>query len=366
MSVAVGCFVADDRRYKLSPATYADFAAYFERPRLRFETGLGRRVPELGAGGLGLPHDGVTVIAGYPGDGKTTLLLNLARLAVEMTEGDGALVGRSVHFFSYEEPWQALAMKLLMIKAGKVLDTAANQVAYERAVRSGSAVEEAVEEAVVEAQRWLSAALDSRRLQLHDSAVNVRQVIDYVKAANPPTGVVIIDYIQKVPPTESGLVERYRQVQLVSEEFRKLAAEESIPVIVGAQLNRTLYGNRGKTPRATDRGSLNAIRESSDIGQDASMVLQIGLDKQNGPDNTARMRIEVVKNRNGRADIRFALHVNLSTRRITDDEPTAVDLEPVRPPRYQAMQTTTYRTPSNRKTPPQHRFDVNWDENNTP
>jgi replicative DNA helicase len=272
---------------------------------------------------------------------------------VEEAVGEGgAFAGQSVHFFSYEEPWPVLALKLLMIRSGRVLDSAANQAAFERVVRSGRCDDGVL----LEAQRWLRAALDSRRLVLHDEPLSVGEVVGRVRGAEPRAGVVFVDYIQKVPPGGSVLVERYRQVQLVSEEFRKLASMDSIPVVVGAQLSRSLYAKRGGAAGG-DRGSFSAIRESSDVNQDASLVLLLELQKRVQAVRATPLRVTVSKNRGGQAGLEFVLSCDLVSKRVSDGVSAVVNLEPVRPPRYAGR--GRFEVP-NRAASLEQRFDVAW------
>nr|MDQ3398601.1 hypothetical protein [Deinococcota bacterium] len=64
---------------------------------------------------LFLPAGGITVIAGSPGEGKTSLMLNLLRNLLR-SEPD-----KKFYFFSYEESDIFLALKLLMIGSNVVL-----------------------------------------------------------------------------------------------------------------------------------------------------------------------------------------------------------------------------------------------------
>ncbi len=64
---------------------------------------------------LFLPAGGVTVVAGSPGEGKTSLMLNLLRNLLR-SEPD-----KKFYFFSYEESDIFLALKLLMIGSNVVL-----------------------------------------------------------------------------------------------------------------------------------------------------------------------------------------------------------------------------------------------------
>jgi replicative DNA helicase len=75
---------------------------------------------------------------------------------------------------------------------------------------------------------------------------------------------------------------------LLSWEFRKLAHELQIPIIILCQLTR---GSETETP------GIHHIAESSDLGRDASGVILLSSDRN---DSEAELEVSVVKNRHGK------------------------------------------------------------------
>ena len=68
---------------------------------------------------ISVPQGAITIVAAPPGHGKTTLQLNLLTRMLKRYPDLGFA------FFSYEESRRALALKLVMMEAGEVLDPGA-------------------------------------------------------------------------------------------------------------------------------------------------------------------------------------------------------------------------------------------------
>lgn len=154
----------------------------------------------------------------------------------------------------------------------------------------------------------LAAALDDfetwvaeGRLHLLNAEIDCFALVKEIRerCQRQETAVVFIDYIQKIR-LGGGVYarDRYQQLQIISDELRKLAVELNIPIVVGAQLNRSM---RAWPP------SLDHIRESADIGQDASLVLALKRERRAG-NELETLRTHVVKDRRGLAhyDLSFA------------------------------------------------------------
>jgi replicative DNA helicase len=71
-----------------------------------------------------IPAGALTLFAGRPGHGKTTVLLNLL---VNLLE---CYPDRTFYLYSYEEARAMLGLKLVMLLAGKMLHREFNQEAY--------------------------------------------------------------------------------------------------------------------------------------------------------------------------------------------------------------------------------------------
>ena len=100
--------------------------------------------------------------------------------------------------------------------------------------------------------------------------------------------VVIVDYLQLVRSDYSYNGNRYAEVGQISHDLKALAVEMKIPVFVLTQLNRAA--------KATTEPSMNEIRESGDIEQDASIILLLWNTDEN---DLNKKGLKIDKNRQG-------------------------------------------------------------------
>ena len=168
-------------------------------------------------------------------------------------------------FFSYEESRRALALKLIMLEAGVVLDRdrpAHNFGHYLRYFKEERQTRPAIEEAISLYESWTSSGrllLSDQRLSAEDLSVTIGHL-----SGRGPLGAVFVDYIQKVL-SRSLLRQRFQDIQRVSGLLLDTAVRLDLPVILGAQL--------GRDKDSKDKVRLDNLRESGDIEQDANLVL---------------------------------------------------------------------------------------------
>jgi len=258
---------------------------------------------------LSVPQGAITIVAGRPGHGKTTLQLNLlARMLKAYPE-------LSFAFFSYEESRRALALKLVMLEAGEVLSEAHNFGHFLRYFKEERQTRPAIEQAVSRYEEWTS----SGRLLLSDQRLTAEDLSSTIGhlAGQGPLGAVFVDYIQKVPLQASSTSQRYLEVQRVSGLLLDAAVRQDIPLVLGAQL--------GRDPQAKDKVRLDNLRESGDIEQDANLVLGLlnkakQQEEDSGEAAPARVELDVrvLKNRAGRAETSASLVFDRPTLRILD------------------------------------------------
>lgn len=220
----------------------------------------------------GLRECELTVLAGRPGMGKTSLGLNIAEHVSRSTP---------VYFASLEMSRLELAGRLLCAKAR------VNGYKYRNAMLAP-----ADRHVLVEA----SSQLSQQKLLIDDTPQ--RSGIELCAQARRlkrkgGLGLVVVDYLQLV--AADGQVERREeQVAQVTRRLKTLARELDVPVLCLAQLNRQAEA----TP--TTRPMLSHLRESGAIEQAADVVLFIhraDMHRTEGFDNQAELI--VAKNRNG-------------------------------------------------------------------
>ena len=198
------------------------------------ETGL----PDLDKMTGGLKPGEMTVIAGYPGGGKTSLALNLAEHAL-------LSLGKSVAIFSLEMSAVALVKRFLASHARVNLRHLCSgylvECDFPKIISSASRLSKSL--IWFEEQAYLSTyELRSRARRLHQEHSIDLVVIDYIQLLSAGGG-------------PRKLENRQQEVSDISREIKAVAVELNIPVVALSQLN--------------DDGKL---RESRAIGQDADNV----------------------------------------------------------------------------------------------
>jgi len=108
-------------------------------------------------------------------------------------------------------------------------------------------------------------------------------------------GLLIVDYLQLIMPTNSRVDSMVQQVTEISRALKGLARELEVPVLALSQLSRAVEGRPDQMPRLAD------LRESGSIEQDADVVLFIYREDKTKKDS-ARPNIAdilIAKHRNG-------------------------------------------------------------------
>ncbi len=239
-------------------------------------TGVPTGYHDLDSKTSGLQAGDLSIIAGRPSMGKTSLALNMAEyVAIE--------VGLPVAVFSMEMGGTQLAMRMLS-SVGK-LDA--------HKVRTGRLNDD----------EWarLSFALG----KMHEAPL----YIDETPALNPidlrararrlhrqcgKLGLIVIDYLQLMSASGHG-ENRATEISEISRSLKSLAKELNVPVIALSQLNRSLEARPNKRPVMSD------LRESGAIEQDADVIMFIYRDEVYNPDSPDKGSAEIIigKQRNG-------------------------------------------------------------------
>ena len=260
---------------------------------------------------LVIPNDAITIIAGRPSHGKTTLMLNMCLNMVEQYPD------KSFLFLTYEEPKKHLTLKLLNILSGTVIDEKNNQKMLTRYLRGRHTNRKPIENAKIKLQQYFSEG----RLYLVDKRQTAKELHTTLAkfAETNEIGAVFIDYIQKIP-SGSQFGTRQLELQNISGQILETATALHIPIILGAQLNR----EQDKSKPGKIR--LENLREAGDIEQDANLVIALyneAMDKLiSGQDaessDVVPLSLQVLKNRNGIPMLEAFLQFQRSTLEICD------------------------------------------------
>lgn len=259
----------------------------------RVTTGIPTRWPSFNAtfGGI-LPR--LWLIAGFPSDGKSALLQNLAE--------DALAHGKHVLWFSYEMDETEIIDRLVTARTG--LDS--REVFFPQNGVSRTAT-----------RRISQAVGELQGLPLHlrcEATWTADQIVAETRAMalKHPVGLVAIDYLQLVP-TGKQFNTRAEEVAYMSRAFKLASAALGIPFVVLSQLN-----DDGKT------------KESRAPTQDASNIIFIETESETTERGKAPTRhpggLRVVKNRNGKRGDLLPICLNGPT--FTFREDPARSLQP--------------------------------------
>jgi hypothetical protein len=240
-------------------------------------------------GGLAFPDGTTSYIGARTSRGKTTIMTNIARETLASTQ-------RKVIFITLEMSGKQIINKLILSTIFAMgADT--NEAACEALQSIQSPGKELYHvwknEAIAgtnregpELFRQFSNASFSKietvqqagRFILFDGrGSKEKEIIDYITTEGEAGAVILLDYIQKMPPKEGTDTDSFRRVQAISYDVVNAAAKTNSIIIAGAQFNR-LGGTDGLGDVFTDE----SFRECGDLEQDAHNAIGIGwkIDKQ--------------------------------------------------------------------------------------
>jgi replicative DNA helicase len=228
----------------------------------------------------GFQRSDLIIVAGRPSQGKTALVLSIARNAAILHD-------IPVGFFSLEMSAQQLVLRLICAEAR--VDA--------HMVRTGRLPEDE--------WRKLSTSvgkLHKAKILIDDTpaltVLEIRAKSRRLKAEHN-IGLVVVDYLQLMQGPKN-VQSREQEISMISRSLKALAKELNIPVLALSQLNRAVELRGDKRPVLAD------LRESGAIEQDADVVLfvhrpemfGITTDENNEP-TEGMAEIIIGKQRNG-------------------------------------------------------------------
>lgn len=225
----------------------------YEKTRgiIQMETGL----RGLDAIIRGLHPGQLTVVAGRPGSGKTTLALQMAAHV--------ALVHKKpVAFFSLEMEVEILLLKMLsqtaMVNFGSILTGTMPSHEKDRVRDSASHL--------AGSSLYFTGPGNT---DMNSVAANLRRLVHQKGVA-----LAMVDYLQLLPAGRR-FDTRNEEVGYVSGRLKALASQLKIPIIAAAQLNREVTKGAGAGSSPSRKPRLSDLRDSGSIEQDADNVIMI-------------------------------------------------------------------------------------------
>ena len=268
-------------------------------------TGIETGFRELDKMCSGLHPGDLYIVAGRPGMGKTSFVLNLAvniaspRGSHRDSPGDFEAPveepGHGVLFCSLEMPREQLAARLLAAEAR--VDMAGIRSAQLQREDWSKLTSAAAELSKI--PLWID---DTPALTLLDLRAKIRRLQAEIGRgdAHVPArklGLVAIDYLQLMQGRRDA-GSREQEISELSRGLKQLAKEMSVPVIALSQLNRAVETRNTKDKRP----QLSDLRESGAIEQDADAIMFIYRDFYYFKENADKRHIAeiiVAKQRNG-------------------------------------------------------------------
>jgi replicative DNA helicase len=271
---------------------------------------------------IGFTPGAISLVAGRPGHGKTTLLFNflldMAQLYPE----------KVFYFFTYEEPLRNLSVKLLnrltatdlspYYRTARDLARSTNYEFLKSYIKAGRSDIVAVENG----KRRLRDLIDGQRIRIVDRSYPVEDlhklILYLTREKREDIGAVFIDYIQRMSTTRRTQDKR-TEIAHISDMVLQIAKDSGLPIILGAQFRRK--EGRGKP-------SLDDLKEAGNLEEDANTVIRVWNQSREDDNGQAGeqlrevdLEITALKNREGEPNQSTTLTFDKWTGTITD--PTA-------------------------------------------
>lgn len=198
--------------------------------------------------GGGLKPGKLYIFCARPKQGKSSLAAQVA--------------GRAAHqgvpaFYASMEMTQPEILERVVAQIdvpGKLLTSPNSKTPWDRVAVAGSMV-----------QAWPLHVHDARKQTTFSIAAGARAT----KKAEGRLGLIVVDYLTLMQFPGNDRTKRYQQIGDATKELRQIAGELHVPVVCLAQLKRL----GAKEPNR--RPTLEDLRESGDIEQDADVVVAI-------------------------------------------------------------------------------------------
>ena len=184
----------------------------------------------------------LALLAGRVGHAKTSLMVNLLKNWLDAKAVDGLVV-----FYSMEEPEPRIVHRLFALETCKLGAgwTAPEVRAYLKNPKGTNphAQDGAYpdEDCLLEAIDRVRASMEGRLQIVWRPSWDVKILAAHARerAALGPVGAVLVDYLQRVPPTPGFKADRRDQeVSYIGRTLKTLAVDLGVPVVAGAQINR--------------------------------------------------------------------------------------------------------------------------------
>jgi len=250
-------------------------------------------------------------LGAYTSHGKTTGLINIALNVLERYKNS------EVFYLSYEEDKDQLTYKFLntFIKEELCSNNRRSIAHYFKTGSLDMFLTHKRDIFISKKEEFFNTLIKPERLKIHRIHYDYVELVEFIKHINRTRQpkAIFIDYIQIINnPPENKAYSRQGEVKDIGLELNRVAQETGLPIILGAQFNRTLL-------HALDL-DYTKLAEAGDIERQADTILGIWNNQFEGrPDKDAIKEIEkhrkgivrgsatwyvkILKNRGGKVNI---------------------------------------------------------------
>lgn len=254
----------------------------------------------LGKVDLKIQGGALTILAGPTGHGKTLVKINMVLSYLSLYPD------KKAYFFSYEESRAAILSLFLNTYIGENVSHN-NRESIKSYLRDGQPTYIAHEKQFLFSQKkneFFQTLIDTGRLNIIYCDYTVEELADVIRFLKEKTslGLIAIDYMQMLKLLNKKNVQRQEELKEICLILKDLAVEVGLPMLIGAQFNRTVVNELTMTSVA--------IGEAGDIERAAHTIIGLwnrnyeGLseEKNKGRDGQLRQKesaiyLEILKGR---------------------------------------------------------------------
>ncbi len=237
-------------------------AAYSnDEQQLGIQTGL----VDLDRKWAGLINSELTIVAGRPSMGKTQLMLHLADIATEQTQLPSL-------FVSIEMPKDQIADRYI----SRIIELDTDSM------RRGYGSKHKFDNAQIPDHHCKIYVLDQSEMTTFQVQSHARKL-----KRKEGLGAVFVDFLTLLGDERERGQNEHQHVSSMTRKLRSIAETLEVPMIVAAQLSRSVEQRENKRPRLSD------LRESGGIEEVAANVLLLYREEYYNPDTHRRNELDI-------------------------------------------------------------------------
>jgi len=234
------------------------YVRLIERREGKRPHGLPVRFPAIDVMTTGFKNKDLIILAARPSMGKTSLALNFAMNVAKPPRRVPVLI------FSLEMDDEQIGDRLVISELFQFRrpDGSHEVTSMDYATRLTDEQFAKTQKVFNELYNLPIFLIDRRGLTVNEIRAKARKL----KAEQPDLGLIIIDYLQLIKPTDiSGNRSHSLVVGDIVRELRDLAGELDLPIILLSQLNRSVEQRENKKPVMSDLRDSGNIEEFADV-----------------------------------------------------------------------------------------------------